>query len=112
MKDPRVRQMAEILVNYSTRVKKGDVVLIHASGAESLPLVKEVYIEALARGARYVEYELVLPEISRHFYNSAGKEQLAFFPQHKLDFMEKVTVYIGIAAADNSMVMAQATSRT
>ena len=108
MKDPRVRQMAEVLVNYSTRVKKGDVVLISASGTEAIPLVKELYALCLAKGAAYVEYEFSVPEINRHFYTSARKEQLAYFPQHKLDFMEKVNVYIGISAAENSMVMAQA----
>ena len=49
-----------------------------------------------------------LPEINRQFYNLANREQLAYFPQHKLDFMKQVTVFIAIGAADNSMVMAQA----
>ena len=108
MNDPRVRQLAEVLVDYSTRVKKGDVVLISAAGFEAAPLVRELYILCLERGAAYVEYEFTLPEINRHFYNKATKEQLAWFPEHKLDFMKKATVYIGISAAENSMVMAQA----
>lgn len=108
MKDPRVREMAEVLVNYSTRVKKGDVVLISAAGIESIPLVKELYALCLAKGAAYVEYEFSVPEINRQFYSTARHEQLKYFPQHKLDFMEKVDVYIGISAAENSMVMAQA----
>jgi len=108
MKDPRVRQLAEVLVSYSTKVKKGDVVLISASGFEAAPLVQELYELCLARGAAYVEYEFTVPEINRHFYNLADKSQLSFFPQHKLDFMKKATVYIGISAGENSMVMAQA----
>lgn len=108
MKDPRVKQLAEILVNYSTRVKKGDVVLISASGFECTPLVKELYTLCMEKGAAYVEYEFTVPEINRHFYNQATKTQLSYFPQHKLDFMKKATVYIGISAAENSMVMAQA----
>ena len=108
MKDPRVRQMAEVLVDYSTRVKKGDVVLISAAGFEAAPLVQELYTLCLERGAAYVEYEFALPEISRHFYNKATKSQLAWFPEHKLEFMKKATVYIGISAAENSMVMAKA----
>lgn len=108
MKDPRVRQMAEVLVNYSTRVKKGDVVLIHATGPESIPLVKEVYALCIQKGAKYVEYDITVPEINRHFYNDASPAQLAYLPKHKLEFMEQVTVYIGISAAENSMVMAQA----
>jgi len=108
VKDPRIASWAEVLVNYSTQVEKGDVVLISAGGVEALPLVKELYRLCLARGAKYVEYDFSLAEITRHFYNSATAEQLAYFPQHKLDFMRQVTVYIAIGAADNSMVMAQA----
>lgn len=108
MKDPRVTEWAEVLVNYSTKVKKGDVVLISAGGIEALPLVKELYRLCLAKGAKYVEYEFSVPEINRQFYNSANEAQLAYFPQHKLDFMKQVTVYISIGASDNSMVMAQA----
>lgn len=108
MKDPRITTLAEVLVNYSTRVKKGDVVLISASGFEAAPLVKELYIQCLGKGARYVEYDFSLPELSRHFYNRANREQLTYFPQHKLDFMKKVNVFIAISAGDNSMVMAKA----
>jgi aminopeptidase len=108
MQDPRVKQLAQVLVDYSTKVKKGDVVLISASGFECAPLVKELYIVCLQKGAKYVEYDFSLPEINRHFYNNASKEQLAHFPQHKLDFMQQVNVFIAISAAENSMVMAQA----
>ena len=108
MSDPRVCQLAEVLVSYSTRVKKGDVVLISASGTECIPLVKELYTLCLARGAKYVEYAFAIPEIDRHFYNAASKSQISHFPQHKLDFMKQVTVYIAISASNNSMVMSQA----
>ena len=70
MNDPRIRQFAEILVDYSTRVKKGDVVLINAAGLEALPLVKELYALCLKRGATYVEYNFSVPEIDRCFYNT------------------------------------------
>jgi len=108
MKDPRITQFAEILVDYSTRVKKGDVVLINAVGFEASPLVKELHTLCLKRGARYVEYSFSAPEIDRAFFNLAGKQQLEYFPQHKLDFYKTLTVYIGISAGDNSMVMANA----
>lgn len=108
MKDARITQFAEILVDYSTRVKKGDVVLINAVGFEAFPLVKELHALCLKRGAAYVEYAFSVPEIDRDFYNLANKQQLEHFPQHKLDFFKTLTVYIGIAAGDNSMVMANA----
>ena len=108
MKDPRITQFAKILVDYSTRVKKGDVVLINASGLEALPLVKELHSLCLERGAAYVEYAFSVPEIDRNFYNLANKQQLGYFPQQKLDFFKTLTVYFGIGAGDNSMVMANA----
>lgn len=108
MKDPRLRKMAEVLVNYSARVQPGDVVLISCAGMEGAPLVKELYALCLEKGAKYVEYDFTLPDINRYFYNCATSEQLSYFPEHKLEFMKKVDVYIGLAASDNSMVMAQA----
>jgi aminopeptidase len=108
MKDPRIAQFAEILVDYSTRVKKGDVVLINAAGFEAAPLVKELYALCLKRGAKYVEYSFSNPEIDRQFYNLANRQQLEHFPQHKMDFYKTLTVYIGISAGENSMVMANA----
>ena len=108
MKDPRIEKFAEILVDYSTRVKEGDVVLINAAGLEALPLVKELYALCLKRGAKYVEYSFSVPEIDRSFYNIADKQQLEHFPQHKMDFYKTLTVYIGISAGNNTMEMANA----
>ncbi|SNB45650.1 aminopeptidase [Geobacter sp. DSM 9736] len=112
MKDPRVARLAEVLVDYSTQVGKGDVVIINASGFECLPLVKELYVLCLKRGAQYVEYEFSHPDVNRHFYNNASPEQLSYFPQHKLDFMQRVNVFIAISAGENSMVMAQANQQS
>jgi aminopeptidase len=100
--------MAEVLVDYSTRVATGDVVLISASGIECTPLVKEIYRLCLQRGAQHVEYEFTIPEISRHYYSVASAAQIDYFPQHKLDFMERVNVFIAISAGENSMVLATA----
>jgi aminopeptidase len=84
------------------------VVLINAAGFEAMPLVKELYALCLKRGAKYVEYGFSVQEIDRNFYNLANKQQLDHFPQHKLDFYKTLTVYIGISAGNNSMVMANA----
>lgn len=106
MQDPRIVQMAKILVDYSTQIEKGDRVLINAAGFEASPLVKELYALCLKRGAEYVEYGFSDPEIDRQFFNMATDEQLAHFPQHRLDFYKTLTAYIGISASNNSMVNA------
>jgi aminopeptidase len=107
MMDPRIMEMADVLVNYSTRVKQNDIVLISASGISCLPLVKEIYAQCILKGAQYVEYDFSIPDINRLFYCNAGKKQISYFPQHKLDFIKLVTVFIGIGSSENSMVMAQ-----
>lgn len=108
MTDPRIVRFAEVLVDYSTRVGKDDVVLINAAGLDALPLVKELYALCLKRGAQYVEYQFSAPDLDRLFYSLADERQQQYFPQHKLDFYKKLTVYIGISAGGNSMVMANA----
>lgn len=112
MRDPRVAEMAKVLVDYSTRIRKGDRVLISAAGFEAAPLVKELYALCLQRGAEYVEYSFNVPEIDRQLYNLASKRQLEVFPQHKLDFYKTLTAYIGISAGENSMVNASSNQKS
>lgn len=106
MQDARIDQLAEIITGYATGVKRGDVVLISASGEECQPLLKAVYLRCLQRGARYVEIQFVFPEIAREFYRFGTKPQLEHFPAHRLAFLKQVDVSIGIAAEQNSMVLA------
>ena len=106
MQDPRIDQLAGVITDYSTGVRRGDVVLITASGEECQPLLKAVHRSCLERGARYVEIQFSFPEIARDFYRFGSKEQLAHFPAHRLAFLKQVDVSIGIAAEQNSMVLA------
>ncbi|MDP8223025.1 MAG: aminopeptidase [Candidatus Lernaella stagnicola] len=108
MYDSRVADLAKVFVDYSTRVKKGDVVLIHAFGAPTIPFVKEVHKRCIQKGAKYVEIEMEFDDIRRDFFNLGSKEQVGYFPQHKMDFMKHVDVYIGIRALENDMVLANA----
>ncbi len=112
MKDPRLSELARVLVDYSCKVKRGDIVMITAIGTDTLPLVKEIHKLALLRGADCVDYEFIDQEITRDFYNLADKRQIAWFPQHKLDFMKKVTCYIAVRGSDNSMVFANVDQRS
>jgi len=106
MNDPRIDQLASILTGYSTAVKRGDIVLITASGEECQPLLKAVHRACLERGARYVEIQFSFPEIARDLYRFGTPEQIAHFPAHRLAFLKQVDVSIGIAAEQNTMVLA------
>ena len=50
MRDPRVDNLARILVNYSTKLKEGDTCAIRGPSAGE-PLIAAVYEEALRAGA-------------------------------------------------------------
>jgi len=106
MKDKRIEKLASVLVNFSTSIKKGDMVLIEAIGTPTLPFVKEIHRQTLIKGAKYVEIWFSEPEVTKDFYNLATKQQIDFFPKHKLDFMKKVNAYIAVRAPENSMVFA------
>jgi len=106
MRDARIDRLAGIITDYSTQVRRGDIVLISASGEECQPLLKAVHRRCLERGARYVEIQFVFPEIARDLYRYGTKAQLAHFPAHRLAFLKQVDVSIGIAAEQNSMVLA------
>ncbi|HQP91997.1 MAG TPA: aminopeptidase, partial [Candidatus Omnitrophota bacterium] len=84
MTDPRIEKLADILVNYSTRVGKGDVVMIDFSGTRPMPLVKEIYKKSLENGAKYVEYNFSAEDLTKIFYDTAGEEQLKYFPKHRM----------------------------
>ena len=47
--DPRVESMAKILVEYSTKVQKGDIVRIFGH-IPAAPLVEACYVEVLKAG--------------------------------------------------------------
>jgi aminopeptidase len=106
VRDSRIDQLAGIITDYSTAVRRGDIVLVTASGEECQPLLKAVHRRCLERGARYVEIQFVFPEIARDLYRYGTKAQLAHFPAHRLAFLKKVDVSIGIAAEQNTMVLA------
>lgn len=108
MHDPRVAALAKIFVEWSTRVKRGDVVLIHGIGAPTLPFLKELYKQCLLKGVKYAQVDMEFEEINSDFYQYGSQAQLSYLPQHKLDFMKQVDVYIAVRALENDMIHANA----
>ncbi len=53
MRDPRVQNLARILVGYSTKVKEGEIVVIDGESPAE-PLLAAVYEEVLRAGAHPV----------------------------------------------------------
>ena len=73
MSEVRMKKLAEVLVNYSVKVKPGDWMYINSS-IVAMPLMKEVYREVLKAGGNptTIIYDDDLNEI---YYKEANEDQ-------------------------------------
>lgn len=95
MVDNRIKKVADILVNYSIKVKKGSNILVSFQ-SEANPLALEVYKKILKKGA-YPIMDPSLPGYAYNYYKLANKTQLNHYPKIK-DFIYKNTdghMYLG-----------------
>lgn len=99
MIDERIRKIAEILVDYSTEVKRGDRVLIHTH-PEARDLALEIYRLCIIKGA-YPWIRVDLPRADYIFYKHATDEQLKWFPEHEYYEIQHTDVYFALRAPTN-----------
>jgi len=98
--DPRWQQLADILVNYSTEVKKGERVLITMMEIETFPLAKAIYAAAVkAGGLPFVEFQSAYLE--RDLMRLGSDEQVDWVCEMQARGMEWADVYIGLRGARN-----------
>ncbi len=94
MIDERLCKMARALVDYSLGIKEGDVFLIQ--GYEpSIPLIKEVYKEALKRGA-HPEVRVQVEELTEIMMKYGNEDQLKFISPVIQCSTEKYTALLKI----------------
>ncbi len=106
MRDPRVDQLAQILVHYSTALQPGDRVLITGTDLAK-PLLLSLYRTALAAGALptlIVSFE----ETGRLLLDAGTPEQLAYFPPALLAAVEQAEAVIAVAAPGNLKLLTSA----
>ncbi len=94
MKDPRVEKLADVLVEYSLELKKGDLFRINA-GTEAESLIKEVYRKALEVGA-HPYLRLGLPGLSEIYYKHASDEELEYVSELAMFEVEKMSASLSI----------------
>ncbi|MGY5860022.1 MAG: aminopeptidase [Candidatus Thorarchaeota archaeon] len=102
--DPRIREHAKILVNWSTEVKKGDMVGILTS-PKAYDLALAITKEVAKAGGRSLPV-LWDHEISRAFFDGADDETIQLLPKHILALVESVDVIIFIGSPMNSKALA------
>lgn len=99
MRDPRLKRLAQNLVQYSIDVQKDENILIEMIGNET-ELVKCLIEEVAARGGRpFVERSD--RSVLRSLLHNATKEQIELWTDLDLERMKKMDGYIGIRASDN-----------
>lgn len=98
-----IKNFANVLLDYSTRVTAGDKVRIFG-GLEAEPLVRELYVGCLIRGAvPFVETRL--PGYEELFYKYASDNTLSTIPSTLMHFAETYDVNIVVWTEDNTRAL-------
>ncbi|MHA2205969.1 MAG: aminopeptidase [Candidatus Thorarchaeota archaeon] len=102
--DPRIQEHARILVEWSTEVKRGDMVVIRTS-----PESHELAVAVNKRVAKAGGKSVILmrsEEIDRAFYDGADDETLELIPKSMIALAESSDVYIALGGPMNTKAMA------
>jgi len=100
MVDERIKRLAKILVEHSTRVKKGDKVVI-SGDVVAEHLITEVYRLCMKKGA-YPAVHAHLPGMTQIYYKHASPEQLKKFPDVAMFESKNADVFIGVWGTTNT----------
>ncbi|MBA3432077.1 MAG: aminopeptidase [Actinobacteria bacterium] len=100
MRDNRVETLADILVDYSVRVKEGDLVSIRGSYVAE-PLILALYKRCLERGA-FPTIRASLPAAVPLFYRFAQERQLEFIWETDRWLTENLDVSFDIISDTNT----------
>ncbi|MBA2269544.1 MAG: aminopeptidase [Chthoniobacterales bacterium] len=99
MHDPRFDKLAQLLVEYSTQLKRGETVLI-----ESFDVPDEMTV-ALIRAARKAGAipftQIQRARVTRELALNASERQLNLTAIHELTRMKKMDAYIGLRGSHN-----------
>ncbi|MFH2002993.1 MAG: aminopeptidase [Planctomycetota bacterium] len=100
MKDPRLVQLAEQLVDYSIGLKSGEKIYLEIKGIEALELGKELVRVSAERGG--VPFWYYNDEtLSRGFIMNAGEKQFEAWGQFHKKIMAEVDAYIAVRGSTN-----------
>lgn len=100
MSDPRYQKLAKLLVDYSTRLKKGDKVLIDAT---DVPDVFTVELIRAARAARALPIvEVRHTRLTRELLKDTDEKHAALVRDIELFRMRKMNAYIAVRGSANA----------
>ncbi|MGH2982443.1 MAG: aminopeptidase [Solirubrobacterales bacterium] len=100
MRDPRVSNLARILVAYSTEVREGDSVMIDGESSAE-PLLAAIYEEALKAGANAVAHMTPTGQ-EPTYYEHASDAQLEWISPISRWSVQEADVRISVGASTNA----------
>ncbi len=105
MHDPRIHKLADVLVNYCTRVKKGDLVAVRGDPL-AMPLIESVFEQVLRAGGHpfWTPMSETLQEI---VLTHATPEQLAYVSPLDLHRIDTIDVQISLWAEGNTRFLSR-----
>lgn len=101
--DSRAVKVADILVNYSTEVQKGEGVYVQYA-PDAAELAGEIQKQALKKGASRVVMEMSDPQVEYNLLKYGSEEQLKD-TGNKLNDLKQCQVWIGLGAPTNPNAM-------
>lgn len=101
MRDPRIDRLADVLIEHSTRVEKGEVVLIDAFDLPDAELVCSLVERVSERGGRPI-IECVNNQALRAMYLHAPESTFSLLGEVDSARMRKADCYIGIRGSTNT----------
>ncbi len=103
MKDPRHRQLAEVLINHSTRLQKGENILIEAIDTPHQLVVELIELVKNKGGVPFVTIKN--NEITRSLVKNLPEDGFKNWGKMDVDRMQHMQAYIGIRGGQNIMEM-------
>ncbi len=103
MNDPRLSKLADIVVDYSLALKRGETVTI-GGPSPGAPLILAIYEKALRAGA-FPRLKVSLPGEAEIFYRNASDEQLGHLGEIDLFEAEHVQCSVNVAASSNTRAL-------
>ncbi|MGI9087688.1 MAG: aminopeptidase [Chthoniobacterales bacterium] len=99
MHDPRFDKLAQLLVEYSTQLKRNETVLIEAF---DVPDEMTIAMVRAARKAGAIPFtQIQRGRVSRELALKAGERQLNLTAIHELARMKKMDAYVGLRGSNN-----------
>lgn len=99
--DPRIKKLADLLVDYSCDIQNGDKILITYEGECCKNLVRQIVKNVYKRGGMpYVEIKD--SAVTREILLGCSEEQIEFMNDYQLTQMKGMQAYIAIRAGNNT----------